>query len=77
MGIEYHHIHHMNAKIPGYNLQKYHEEVVSKSTIFDDIVKLSMNDCYNNLWLVLYDKDKDKYATLEEVNKEIEEYKNN
>jgi len=23
--IEYHHIHHMNSKIPGYSLQKYHE----------------------------------------------------
>jgi len=77
MGIEYHHIHHTNAKIPGYNLQKYHEEVVSKSNIFDNIVKLSMNDCYNNLWLVLYDKDKMKYRTLKEVNEEIENNKNN
>ena len=67
MGIEYHHIHHMNAKIPGYNLQKYHEEVVSKSNIFDNVVKLSMNDCYNNLWLVLYDEDKKKYITFEEA----------
>jgi hypothetical protein len=36
MGIEYHHIHHTNAKIPGYNLQQYHEEVVSKSNKFDN-----------------------------------------
>jgi len=65
MGIEYHHIHHKNAKIPGYNLQKYHEEVVSKSNIFDNIVKLSMTDCYNNLWLALYDEDNKKFITLE------------
>ena len=77
MGIEYHHIHHVNAKIPGYNLQKYHEEVVSKSDMFDNIVKLSMSDCYNNLWLVLYDTEKQKYSTLEEVNKEIKQDKNN
>ena len=32
-GIEYHHIHHMNSKIPNYNLQLYHEEVISKSNI--------------------------------------------
>ena len=63
MGIEYHHIHHMNAKIPGYNLQKYHEEVVSKSNMFDNVVKLSMTDCYNNLWLVLYDEEKKRYIT--------------
>ena len=75
MGIEYHHIHHTNSKIPGYNLQQYHEEVIIKSNIFDNVVKLSMNDCYNNLWLVLYDKDKMKYTTLKEVNEEIENNK--
>ena len=69
--IEYHHIHHMNSKIPGYNLQAYHEEVVSKSNIFENVVKLSMNDCYNNLWLVLYDEDKTKYITFEEADTEI------
>ena len=71
MGIEYHHIHHINAKIPGYNLQQYHEDVVSRSNIFENVVKLYMNDCYNNLWLVLYDEDKQKYTTLKEVNEEI------
>lgn len=65
MGIEYHHIHHINAKIPGYNLQKYHEEVISTSSIFDNVVKLEMKDCYNNLWLALYDEDKKKYITFD------------
>jgi omega-6 fatty acid desaturase (delta-12 desaturase) len=74
-GIEYHHIHHMNAKIPGYNLQKYHEEVVSKSNMFDNVVKLSMNDCYNNLWLVLYDEDKKRYITFAEADEEIRKNK--
>jgi omega-6 fatty acid desaturase (delta-12 desaturase) len=69
MGIEYHHIHHTNAKIPGYHLQQYNEEVVaSKSNLFDKVVVLSMNDCYNNLWLVLYDEDNNKYSTLKEAN---------
>ena len=40
-GIEYHHIHHMNSKIPNYNLRAYHEEVMNKSNIFDNIVTLS------------------------------------
>ena len=75
-GIEYHHIHHMNSKIPGYNLQKYHEEVVSKSNMFDNIVTLSWVDCYNNLWLILYDEDKNKYITLKEADEEIEKNKN-
>jgi omega-6 fatty acid desaturase (delta-12 desaturase) len=76
-GIEYHHIHHINSKIPGYNLQKYHEEVVSKSSVFDNIVKLSMMDCYNNLWLVLYDETKNKYITMNEADEEINRIKNN
>jgi len=76
-GIEYHHIHHINSKIPGYNLQKYHEEVVSKSSVFDNIVKLSMMDCYNNLWLVLYDETKNKYITMNEADEEINGIKNN
>ncbi len=70
-GIEYHHIHHMNAKIPGYNLQKYHEEVVSKSDVFDNIIKLSMSDCYNNLWLVMYDEDNKRYITFAEADEQI------
>jgi omega-6 fatty acid desaturase (delta-12 desaturase) len=67
MGIEYHHIHHMNSKLPGYNLQKYHEEVALKSDMFDNIVKLSLIDCYNNLWLSLYDEDEEKYITFDEM----------
>ena len=59
-GIEYHHIHHMNASIPGYNLKKYHENNIDES----NITKLSMNDCYHNLWLTLYDEDNNKYITF-------------
>jgi omega-6 fatty acid desaturase (delta-12 desaturase) len=70
MGIEYHHIHHMNAKIPGYNLHNYHEEVVSKSDIFDDIIQLNMSDLYKNLWLSLYDEDSSRYITFAEANEE-------
>ena len=74
-GSVYHHIHHTNAKIPAYNLQKYHEEVVSKSNMFDNVVKLSMTDCYNNLWLVLYDEEKKKYITFAEADEEIRKNK--
>ena len=60
MGIEYHHIHHMYSKLPGYNLRAYHEETEH------DIVELSMSECYNNLWLVLYDEENEKYITFDE-----------
>lgn len=71
-GIEYHHIHHMISKIPGYNLQNYHKEVVSKSDMFDHIVKLSVADCYRNLWLSLYDEDNNKYITFIEADTKID-----
>jgi hypothetical protein len=35
-----------------------------------------MTDCYNNLWLVLYDEDKHKYTSLADVNAEIKEEQN-
>ena len=61
MGIEYHHIHHMNSKIPGYNLKKYHNE---KYKDHEGITKLSMKDCYDNLWLTLYDEETKKYISF-------------
>lgn len=74
-GIEYHHIHHINSKIPGYNLKKYHDEVVQNSDMFDGIVKLSMTDCYNNLWLAMYDEDDKRFLTFEDADAKIEETK--
>ena len=63
MGIEYHHIHHMNSLIPGYNLKEYHDYVILHSNMFDNIIKLSMKDCYNNIWLNLYDEDKKMFVS--------------
>jgi len=67
MGIEYHHIHHINSKIPGYNLESYHKEVISESNMFDNVNKLSLLDCYSGLWLCLYDEDNKKYISFEEA----------
>ena len=61
MGIEYHHIHHMNASIPGYKLEKYHNDNNLDKL---KITKLSMKECYDNLWLTLYDEDNKKYITF-------------
>jgi omega-6 fatty acid desaturase (delta-12 desaturase) len=75
-GIEYHHIHHMNSKIPGYNLQRYHDEVEKNSNMFDNIVRLSMTDCYNNLWLAIYDEDDNKFLTIEDADNKLQKIKN-
>lgn len=71
MGIEYHHIHHMVAKIPGYNLYKYHNEVINKSNIFEKVHKLSLKEFYYNLWLVLYDEDKNRYITFYDLDEDL------
>ena len=67
MGIEYHHIHHMNAKIPGYNLQRYHEEVVSKSDAFHTVHTISFYEFFQNLWLFVYDTETNKFITYKEL----------
>ena len=68
-GVEYHHIHHMNSKIPGRNLRAYHEEVVASSTMFDNVVKLSMRDCLSNTWLSLYDESSGRFVSCAEVDR--------
>ena len=66
MGIEYHHIHHMNSKIPGYNLEDYHNEVTSNSDWFDNVHRVGHTEFYNNLWLTLFDEENNKYITFDE-----------
>jgi omega-6 fatty acid desaturase (delta-12 desaturase) len=63
-GIEYHHIHHMNSRIPGYHLEEYHNEVMRTSDAFDCVIRLSLMQCFMNLWLVLYDEEKRMYVGL-------------
>jgi omega-6 fatty acid desaturase (delta-12 desaturase) len=64
-GIEYHHIHHLNARIPCYHLEKYHEYIIEQDPIqFDEVVYLSMLDCLENTGLALYDSNEKKYITL-------------
>jgi len=71
VGIEYHHIHHMYPSIPGYNLHRFHEELKKNTNELDNIIELSMNDCYKNLWLTLYDEDNDRYISFKEADKKI------
>ena len=70
-GIEYHHIHHMTSAIPGYNIQKLHEEICKTTNELDNIIKLSMSDCYHNLWYSLYDEDDNKYISFAEAELKI------
>ena len=72
-GIEYHHIHHMIASIPGYNLKAAHEYLEKTEPEFKNIVKLSMTDCYHILWLTLYDEENGRYISFEEADRKIKD----
>ena len=49
-----HHVHHLNARIPNYNLQRAHDEVA----IFRDVPTLSLTDGLRAVKLKLYDEDR-------------------
>ena len=68
-GIEYHHIHHLNAKIPGRNLRAYHEEVVANSPLFENVVHLTRRDCFANTRLVLYDESNGRFVSCAEADR--------
>jgi len=70
-GVEYHHIHHMTASVPGYNIHKLHEEISKTTNELDNITQLSMINCYHNLWYSLYDEDDDKYISFGEAELKI------
>jgi acyl-lipid omega-6 desaturase (Delta-12 desaturase) len=51
--IGFHHVHHLNARIPNYNLQRAHEE----NPIFQDVPVLSLKDGLRAVRLKLWDED--------------------
>lgn len=77
MGIEYHHIHHYSTKVllafililmfkvPGYLLQKCHEE--APEGLWKDITILSYSDMLSGLKYTLYDEDAQKFISFDEV----------
>lgn len=65
MGIEYHHIHHYTTKVPGYMLQKCHEE--APPGMWDDITVLSYMDMIKGTKYTLYDEENNKYISFDEV----------
>lgn len=61
-GIEYHHIHHLTPRIPGYNLQKCHED---NESLFDKITKVGYLQAFKSIFHTLYDEDNSKYISFD------------
>ena len=58
--IGYHHLHHLNARIPNYNLRRAHEE----NPIFHDVPTLSLLDGLRAVSLKLWDEDRGRMVTF-------------
>jgi omega-6 fatty acid desaturase (delta-12 desaturase) len=55
-----HHVHHLNARIPNYNLQRAHDE----NPLFQDVHRLSFWDAVRALRLKLYDERSGRLITF-------------
>ncbi len=55
-----HHVHHLNARIPNYNLQRAHDE----NPIFHAVPTLSFTDGLRSVRLKLWDEDRRRLVTF-------------
>ena len=51
----YHHIHHLNARVPGYNLQRCHEEADAR--LWRGIPRLGGREMLRSLSYTLWDEE--------------------
>jgi acyl-lipid omega-6 desaturase (Delta-12 desaturase) len=58
-----HHVHHLSARIPNYNLQRAHDE----NAIFHGVPVLSMSDGLRAVRLKLWDEDRGRLVTFAEA----------
>ncbi len=58
-----HHVHHLNARIPNYNLRRAHDE----NTVFHDVPTLSLLDGLRAVNLKLWDEHSGKLVTFTEA----------
>jgi len=58
-----HHVHHLSAQIPNYNLQRAHDE----NPIFHDVSTLSLMDGIRAVRLKLYDQDQARMITFAQL----------
>ena len=55
-----HHVHHLNARIPNYNLQRAHNE----NPVFHQVPTLSLADALGTVKLKLWDEERGKLVTF-------------
>ena len=60
-----HHVHHLSARIPNYNLQRAHDE----NPIFHDVPMLSFADGLRSVRLKLWDEERGSMVTFAEAHR--------
>ncbi len=58
-----HHVHHLSARVPNYNLQRAHDE----NEIFKDVPVLSVADAFRSVQLKVIDRSSGRLLTWAEV----------
>jgi acyl-lipid omega-6 desaturase (Delta-12 desaturase) len=61
--IGFHHVHHLNPKIPNYRLQRAHE----REPMFASVPALSLTEGLRATQLKLYDEDADRMVTWKQL----------
>lgn len=64
--IAYHHIHHLSASIPNYNLARCHREYAN---LFDDIKRIRLRDVAKEFKFILWDETNHKIISIAQYNK--------
>jgi omega-6 fatty acid desaturase (delta-12 desaturase) len=62
-----HHVHHLSARIPNYNLQRAHDE----NPIFHGVPTLSIVDGIRAVRLKLYDEDRGRMVSFAQARKDL------
>jgi len=61
--IGFHHVHHLNPKIPNYNLERAHDE----QPMFQSVPSVSFTDALRAVQLKLWDEDAQRMATWKQA----------
>ncbi len=61
--IGFHHVHHLNPRVPNYRLQKCHEAIAA----LREVPELSFRQAIRNLRYVLWDEDRDRMVTFRQA----------
>jgi len=64
--IAYHHIHHLSANIPNYNLVRAHKEY---AYLFEDVTRIRLRDIAKEFKFILWDEEQLKIISIDQYNK--------